>query len=209
MDWWVFLVATWSESVLCSYFQQKLGDLEVAVGAGVVERNQAAAGKQDSQVNVTVLADDRWRFRGLFWKSLTLCPWRERQLRAGGGAARCGPGCSRQPGAVVWTVREESLLADSRLDGLLWTASDGHESKRLIRARSCVLRQARLCELQMNGRYDDDAKSIRVCGQIQRQNSFCPCCFCLTWVSNNKRPRYSSNSTSSWQGQQNKRFLSV
>lgn len=41
-------VATWSESVVCSYFKQKLGDLEVAVGAGVVKRNQAAAGKQDS-----------------------------------------------------------------------------------------------------------------------------------------------------------------
>lgn len=119
-----------------------------------------------------VLADDRWSFCGLFWKSLTLYPWRERQLRAGGGAARCGPGCSRQPGGEAWTVREESLLADRRLDGLLRTASDGHESKRLIRARSSVLRQARLCELQMNGRYDDDAKSIRVCGQIQRQNSF-------------------------------------
>ena len=42
------LISPWSESVLCSYFKQKLGDLEVAVGAGVVKRNQAAAGKQDS-----------------------------------------------------------------------------------------------------------------------------------------------------------------
>ncbi len=44
---------------------------------------------------------------------LTLCPWRERQLRAGEGAERCGLGCSQQPGGGASTGREDSLLADT------------------------------------------------------------------------------------------------
>jgi len=44
-------------------------------------------------------------------------------------------------------------------------AFDGHRGKRLIRARSNVLLQAMLGELQMNGRFDDASSmfSAAVC----------------------------------------------
>lgn len=86
-----------------SYFEQKLGDLKVSVGAGVVKRNQTAT--EETLELETLRLRDRQDF---LWarKRLTLCPWRERRLRAGGAAERCGLGCIRQPGAAAWTVKE-------------------------------------------------------------------------------------------------------
>lgn len=94
--------------MMMTYFEQKLCDLKVAIGTSIMKRNKAAAEsgiriKKPIQVHVFVMT-----------ACLTLCPWRERQPRVGGGAEQCGLGCSRQPGGAVWTAREESLLTVER-----------------------------------------------------------------------------------------------
>ena len=87
----------------------------------------------------------------VFFVRLTLCPWREHRLHAAGGAGRCGPGCIRQPGGGASTVREDGWLTHSDR----WLAqcvcvlpSMATGASGLIRARSIVLRQAMLGELQ-------------------------------------------------------------
>lgn len=126
--------------------------------------------KKDNQVSVIIYDEITTFLWGFLKGRLTLCPWRERRLRAGEGAGRCGPGCSQRPGGAASTVREDGLLGRTGR----WLAqcvlpSVATRSKRLIRARSIVLRQAMLGELQMNGEYDDARSMEFGGGVIQRQ----------------------------------------
>lgn len=106
-------------AALLTYFEQKLCDLKMSVGARVMKRNEAAV---KSQIRVKDWFQPH-RIAHLTPPSsppsppsLTLCPSRGRQRRAGGGAARCVRGCTQQPGGAAWTGREDGWL-DGRSGG--------------------------------------------------------------------------------------------